>query len=58
MKIWACTSSSGAFSKWLPDKNAEKPKIEISLSQHLIIRHIQNLPLDICFEDEKYDNTS
>ena len=28
-------------------------KIEIFLSQLLIIRDIQNLPLDICFEDDK-----
>ena len=50
IKIWGCTPFSGAFSKWLPWKqNAEKPKIEMSVSQHLIIGDIQNLPLDICF---------
>ena len=32
-----------------------KPKIEITLSQLLIIRNIQNVPLDICFVDDKYD---
>ena len=31
------------------EKNAENPKIEISVSQHLIITDIQNLSLDICF---------
>ena len=30
----------------------KKTKIEISLSQLLTIRDIQNLPLDICFVDE------
>ena len=32
-----------------PEENAEKPKIEISVSQHLIITDIHNLSLDICF---------
>ena len=35
-----------------------KPKIEISLSQLLIIRDTQNLPLDICFVDDKCDAIS
>ena len=35
-----------------------KPKTEISLSQLLTIRDIQNLPLDICFVDDKYDEIS
>ena len=35
-----------------------KPKSEISLSQLLNIRSIQNLPLDICFVDDKYDAIS
>ena len=33
----------------------DKPKIEISLSQLLIIKDIQNIPLDICFVDDKCD---
>ena len=50
MKIWGFTPSSGAFSKWLSrKKNTENPKIEISVSQHLIITDIHNLSLDICF---------
>ena len=35
-----------------------KPKSENSLSQFLNIRNIQNLPLDICFVDEKCDAIS
>ena len=35
-----------------------KPKIEILLSQLLIIRDIQNLHLDICFVDDKSDAIS
>ena len=35
-----------------------KPKSEISLSHFLNTRNIQNLPLDICFVDEKCDAIS
>ena len=35
-----------------------KPKSEISLSQLLNIRNIQNLPLDIFFVDDKCDAIS
>ena len=35
-----------------------KPKSEISLSQLLNIRNIQNLPLDICFVDDECDAIS
>ena len=35
-----------------------KPKSESSLSQLLNIRNIQNLPLDICFVDDKCDAIS
>ena len=35
-----------------------KHKIEISLSQLLIIRDIRNVPIDICFADDKYDDIS
>ena len=35
-----------------------KPKSEISLSQILNFRNIQNLPLDICFVDDKCDAIS
>ena len=35
-----------------------KPKSEISLSQLLNIRNIQNLPVDICFVDDKCDEIS
>ena len=35
-----------------------KPKSEISLSQLLNIRIIQNLPLDICFVDDECDAIS
>ena len=38
---------------WKSGKASQK--IEISLSQLLIIRDIQNLHLDICFVDDKYD---
>ena len=31
------------------EENADKPKIEISVSQNLVITDIHNLPLDICF---------
>ena len=45
--------------KVAPRENPEtQTKIEISLFQLLIIRDIQNLPLDICFVDEKYDEIS
>ena len=37
------------FQNGCPEENAEKPKIEISVSQHLIITDIYNLSLDICF---------
>ena len=37
------------FQNGCPEENAEKPKIEISVSQHLIITDIHNLSLDICF---------
>ena len=40
MKIWGFTPSSGAFSKWLSWRKCRKPKIEISVSQHLIITDI------------------
>ena len=39
MKIRGFTPSSGAFSKWFPDQNADF-FIEISVSQHLIITDI------------------
>ena len=39
-----------------PEKN--KPKSEISLSHLLNIRNIQNLPVDICFVDDKCDEIS
>ena len=45
------------FQNGFPDENAEK-KIEISVSQHLIITDIHNLSLDICYEDDKYGGTS
>ena len=35
--------------------HSEPEKIETFLSQLLIIRDIHNLPLYICFEDEKND---
>ena len=35
-----------------------KPKSEISLSQLLNNRNIQNLPLDLCFVDDKCDAIS
>ena len=35
-----------------------KPKSEISLSQLLNIKNIQNLSLDICFVDDKCDAIS
>ena len=35
-----------------------KPKSEISLSQLLITRDIQNLHLDLVLVDEKYDEIS
>ena len=35
-----------------------KPKSEISLSQLLITRDIQNLHLDICLVDDNYDEIS
>ena len=37
------------FQNGCPEENAEKPKIEISVSQNLIITDIHNIPLDICF---------
>ena len=37
------------FQNGCPEENAEKPKIEISVSQHLIITDIHNLSLYICF---------
>ena len=50
MKIWGFTPSYAAFSKsGCPAENGEKPKIEISVSQHLFITDIHNLSLDICF---------
>ena len=44
----------------LPIKKFRKKtkKSEISLSQLLDIRNIQNLPLDICFVDDKCDAIS
>ena len=46
--------------KIAPHENPEnKPKIEIFLSQLLIIRDIQNLPLDVCFRGwQKKDEIS
>ena len=35
-----------------------KAKIEIFLSQLLIIKDIEDLPIDICFEDDKKDEIS
>ena len=49
MKIWGFTPSSGAFSKCLSQRKCWKPKIEIPVSQHLIITDIHNSSLDICF---------
>ena len=49
MKIWGCTPSSRAFSKWLSRRKCRKTQIETSVSQHLIFTNIHNLPLDICF---------
>ena len=49
MKIWSFTSSAGAFLKWLSRRKWRKPKIKISVSQHLIITDIHNLSLDVCF---------
>ena len=37
------------FQNGCPEVNAEKPKIEISVSQHLITTDIHNISLDICF---------
>ena len=37
------------FQNGCREENAEKPKIEISVSQHLIITDIHNLSLHICF---------
>ena len=41
------------FHNGCPEENAEKSKIEISISQHLVITDIHNLSLDICSVDEK-----
>ena len=49
MKIWGFTPFLVHFQNGCPEENAEKPKIEISVSQHLIITDIHNLSLDICF---------
>ena len=49
MKICGFTPSSGAFSKWLSRRKCRKNKIEISVSQHLIITDIHNLSLDLSF---------
>ena len=47
------------FQNGCPEENAEKPKIEISVSQHLIIIDIHNLSLYIYVsEDDKYGDTS
>ena len=48
IKIWGFTPSSGAFSKWLSPRKCRK-KIEVSVSQHLIITNLHNLSLDIFF---------
>ena len=45
--------------KVAPRENPEKQaKSEISFSQLLNIRNIQNLPLDICFVDDECDAIS
>ena len=47
------------FQNGCPEENAEEPKIEISVSQHIIIIDMQNLPLDTCVsKDDKYGDTS
>ena len=47
--ILGCIPSLGAFSKWRPWKNAEKPTTGISMSQIMRTTDTWNTSLNVCF---------